>query len=591
MQPSCPDAICLDIRRVPMKSTSSQPQLGAALAAALPLAWLLSNHYPPWNSAWAEGLALFLGCAAALFASRSGAWPRPWAMALLLALCSVGGHAALNRMQFKGDAAMAALYLLALAVSIAWGAALTRAQTGANPQCQDPQVPQELKKTSPALAGLAVMLVLSGLASVAIACIQWLDLPRLGFFMADLPPYSRPFANLAQPNHFCTACFLALAALLQLRQHRWVGPLVFGLCGASLAFGMVMSGSRTGWVQWVVLLAFTAVGSRRFKLAIGWRELAALTAFFVVTSVAWPAINDLVGRMSARPVADTLSGGTRLLHWRAMADAISREPLVGYGWNNASAAQTQVAADHPPVHEQLEHSHNILLDLLVWAGVPVGAAIVALLGFWFVTRFRACQSATALFWLLALAGLLAHGMLEYPLEYAFFLLPAGLMVGAVEALHPQRSAITVPLGLLRATGGALCAAVTVVALDYLQAEQGFRTMRFETAGFVGGTATAPPHLRVLDQLEAYQRFVQTEARAGMSPGEIAWMRQVSERFASPPAMLRYALAAGLNGDPATAALTLTRLCRIQKKERCDEARQSWPALQAKFPQLASVPTP
>jgi O-antigen ligase len=574
-----------------MKTFPSQPQLGAAFAGALPLTWLLSNHYPPWNSAWAEGLALFLGCAAALFASRRGALPRPWAAALLLALCSVVGHAALNRSQFAGDAAMAALYLVALGSCIAMGAALTQVMPNAGPLGDAQHGAPKPQRTPPALAGLAVMLVLCGLASVAIACIQWLNLPRLGFFMADLPPQGRPFANFAQPNHFCSACFLALVALLQLRQHRWVGTFGFSIVGACLAFGMVMSGSRTGWAQWVVLLAFTAMGSRRFKSTAGWREIGALTAFFVFTSVAWPAINDLVGRMSARPMADTLSGGTRLLHWQAMADAISREPLLGYGWNNASVAQTRVAADHPPVHEQLEHSHNILLDLLVWAGVPVGGAIIALLGFWFISRIRACQSVTALLWLLALAGLLAHGMLEYPLEYAFFLLPAGLMVGAVEALHPVQTAIKVPLGLLRAAGGLLCAAVTVVALDYLQAEQGFRTMRFETAGFAGTTVTAPPKLRVLDQLEAFQRFVQTEARPGMSPSEITWMRQVSERYAYPPAMLRYALATGLNGDPATATVTLTRLCRIQSKERCEEARQSWPALQAKYPQLASVPTP
>ena len=65
----------------------------------------------------------------------------------------------------------------------------------------------------------------------------------------------------------------------------------------------------------------------------------------------------------------------------------------------------------------------------------------------------------------------------------------------------------------------------------------------------------------------------------------------SRRFAYAPAMLRYALAAGLNGDPAAAQLTLARLCRVHRATRCEEAREAWQSLQQRYPEMARVRLP
>ena len=74
----------------------------------------------------------------------------------------------------------------------------------------------------------------------------------------------------------------------------------------------------------------------------------------------------------------------------------------------------------------------------------------------------------------------------------------------------------------------------------------------------------------------------------MTPEQLDWMRKVSLRFGYPPVLFRYALAAGLNGQPDVATATLARICRIHERQRCLEAKEGWSTLQTKYPVLAGI---
>lgn len=560
------------------------------LLGALPLSWLVSNHYPPWLAAWAEGLALALLLGAALLTRYPVAVPKAWGVALALALGSVAGQAGFKADVFGGDLWMAALYLCALGLAIATGFA-----------AQAQGLKDQSAEQADNLAPLALGLVAAGITSVGLASVQWLGIEVSSLYVLAVPPGGRPFGSFAQPNHFCTACFLALAALLLLRQWGRVGAVGFWLGAIWLASGMVMSGSRTGWLQMAVLLVATAFQTRRLPLQLRIQGASLVVLYFAALSMAWPTINTALDQAPVRSAAKQLEAGSRMTQWTALADAVAQAPLTGYGWGRVSAAQLRVAADHPAPHSMFDHSHNIVLDWVLWTGLPMGAAFIGLVGYWLFSRARACSSPTAHLWMLALLGLLVHGLLEYPLEYAYFLMPAGLMMGAVESLHRSNPSTAtglrnarpwpLPLWAVRAAALALLALLGVVAWDYLRAEEGYRTMRFETARIGTHRVTPPPQLRVLTQLQAYQEFVQTTARPEMSAEELTTFRRMSERFPTPPVLLRYALAMGLNGEPATAARTLVSLCHMHPWERCAEAREAWPALQAQYPQLLAVPVP
>jgi len=234
-----------------------------------------------------------------------------------------------------------------------------------------------------------------------------------------------------------------------------------------------------------------------------------------------------------------------------------------------------------------EHSHNLVLDLLLWNGLPVGGLIAAALAWWFIAHIRASRDARVVWLLAATGGVFMHGMLEFPLEYAYFLIPVGLVMGAVDNLSPAGGAsLRVPRWAVLSFTALLAALFVGVNADYLKAEENYRTLRMESARIgAAGIVTPAPELRLLTQLGAFLQFARTEATPGMAPEQVDWMRKVSERFGYPPVMFRYALAAGLNGQPEVAQQTLARLCRIHEPQRCVEAHEGWAGLQVRYPQL------
>jgi hypothetical protein len=86
--------------------------------------------------------------------------------------------------------------------------------------------------------------------------------------------------------------------------------------------------------------------------------------------------------------------------------------------------------------EGFTHTHNIVLNLFVELGVPIAMVVCALLLYALCTAVRRTLSTrdTALrsvrYSALALIGVIAvHSMLEYPLWYAYFLLPTAFLLG------------------------------------------------------------------------------------------------------------------------------------------------------------------
>lgn len=500
---------------------------------------------------------------------------RAWMAACAIAIGVVTVQWGLGRIHFGGDAWMVVLYLAgllwALAIGGQWADALDDARFG----------------------GIDLFMaatLCSATASVGIALVQWTGAVSLGVWMADMPPGGRPFGNVAQPNHLCTIAFLGIVATGWLRVRGRVGPAAFWVMFGWFAFGMVLTGSRTGLIQMGFLVLFLALMRRRSVLHIRLVPLCVAAFGYVAAVALWPSVGEAL-YLNARLAEDSGTAGTRPLHWRVLINALAIQPSWGYGWQQVGIAQQHGVDFVPVAGEYIEHAHNLLLDLLIWNGLPLGLLLAGLLLWIFISRVVACRSATTAWLLVGIGGLGAHAMLEFPLEFAYFLIPLGLMAGAVDRMT-DRSTVAVSAGTRALAGSFFAGLLALVAWDYVQAETSFRSMRMELARIGDQTQrTEVPKMRVLTQLEAWLIFTQTPATPGMSPESVDAMRRVSERYAYPPAMLRYGLAAGLNGRPQQARLTLQRLCRIHGRARCDEGREAWGQLQKRYPQLLEVAWP
>ena len=550
--------------------------LGASLLA---LAWLIPNHYTPWLAAWGDASAL-AGCVVlALWAGTRAAYglrvSRPLAIAAGVASAAIAWQLATGRIVFAGDALMAALYLGA------WFLAMAVGHLAAE------------ERNDRALQVIATAWLFAAMASVGLALVQWTGAIGLGIYISDMAPNGRPFANLGQPNHLSTLCFIGVCCLGWLHQRARLRTLAFASGAGFLLLGMAMSQSRTAWLQLGLLVVWSFAQRSRVGLRLSRKQALMLGATFGVLALGWAPMADSLLLSRGREAADVSSVDARAAHWRMMIDAISREPWWGYGWQQVSAAQQRVALDHPWVGEQIDSSHNLVLDLMLWNGIPIGTTIVGLLTVWFVTRVVQCREGRTAWFLALVGGVFVHAMLEYPLQYAYFLVPVGLAMGVVDSASPQARGLRVPRVALLCAAGLMALMLTLVGADYFQAEEDDRTVRLESARIGTDRIVTPaPKLMLLKQLGAYLEFARIEPAPGMSASRLEGMREVAERYGYEVLMFRYAMAAGLNNQPEAAALTLARICRIHTRRQCAATRTLWTAAaRDQFPQLSAVALP
>ncbi|MBK7061895.1 MAG: O-antigen ligase C-terminal domain-containing protein [Rubrivivax sp.] len=432
---------------------------------------------------------------------------------------------------------------------------------------------------------------MAAILSVAVALMQWTGTSSLPLPVAVLSRGDRPYANFAQANNFCTALFLGLCALCWLRESRRIGALGWTLAVGLLLFGMTMSGSRTGWLQMAGRRPVAWTGRRTVQPQLRLKHALAMLATLAVLTLAWPALNEALLLTGDRSLSDQTQAGLRLPIWKMAVYAISRQPLWGYGWQQIPSAQWAVALDLPPLQRYIDYSHNLVLDLMLWAGLPIGGLIAAMACWALYRQARSIDDARALWLFVGVLGFFVHALLEIPHAYAYLLLPVGAALGVVHALCPGQSSVPLRPALARTAWLAMAAVVAVTAVDYLAVEQNYRTARLESAFGDRRIVTPAPDLHVLSQLGAFMRLIRFEARPNMSPADLDAVRAVTRRYPHPPALLRLALAEGLNGHPHAASDTLRRLCAMHLAARCEEGRASWLELQAQYPVLAAVPAP
>jgi O-antigen ligase len=550
----------------------------AFAALLLALSFLVPDHALPWDTFRSQAVAaLALGIAgigvlrASTLTAARWHWPPVSLLPLLLApipwLQWLTGQ-----VSFMADALLPCLYLLGAALSIGIGSQWARVDEEG------------------ALCALALALLLAGIASVGVAIFQWLALAPPPFTV-QMPPGFRPGANLAQPNHLATLLLMAMATAMLGYEKRWIGGVGLAVAFAWLSLGLVISQSRAAALSAALLWTLALTLRTRANLRLARVPMVVALGCVLGVVALWDPANQWL-HLTGPQMADRIQVGSRSVLWRVVWDAVWLHPWAGYGWNQVAMAQLLVAPGYSSTGALLQSSHNLLLDLWIWIGVPLGSVAAAVLAIWFCRRWAACRDGTTFTLLAAITAVLVHAMFEYPLEQAFFLLPLALMIGLIDG----RSRVAAAFTTVRAVPAvALLAFVVVMARitsEYLDVESGLRQARLGLLGFNNRfEIVAPPAVLLLDGPREYHRLMVTTPRTQMSRSEVDWMRRVTERYPFAPALYRYSLAAGLNGQPDAASLTLTRLCAIHTPARCNEGRIAWTNAQQSNSALSAIVFP
>lgn len=556
----------------------AQPLLGLGSVMLL-AAWLAPNHYLPWTSFHGEAAAFAALC---FFCLGRALQPRPaplgaWVLLPLALIALVAGQWATGQVLYGGDALLSAMYL-AGTVLAAWLGTATQDQ-------RDPDPLTSLAGLTVAAAGLSTLL----------GVLQWLGMEQaLGIFAAERGPDLRVYANLGQPNHLGTLCVMgiALAAWLwvQGRVHRWQ----FVALLAWLSLGLTLSESRSGLVSALAVGALWLWNGRRIgglrNTVLAW--WAGLAGGYLLL----PRVNEwlLIARTRDVQLQDDNS---RFTMWGQALTAIREAPWLGHGWRQSMLAMKQ-AAPQVPGHLATDYAHNFALDLLIWVGVPLGLALLAVAAWWLLRAWLRLAGERELFLFAPLLPFLVHSFFEFPFAYAYFLFPVAWLAGALGASQAARRAPAAPrrrrdLRLVLFGGGLAFGALGLaIAMEYVQAEEDYRVMRFELRR-VGRTPDGyeAPDLVLLTQLKELLEVGRIEARPGLPPDTIRRMGNASERNGWATLDLTYAAALGLNGQPGEATRRLAQLPAVYGKQSAQQAFDLFRAEQARYPALKQVQLP
>jgi len=538
-----------------MQPVNSIPRDWVPLAAFfLALGWLLPNHAQPWTTfhsdAWIATLSAVVAVAVLCRTLRQATWQWQWPTVWVLGVALIPLLQYLfGLLPFFGAAWMSFAYLLGLALALQIGSHWERSSPG---QCGDL---------------LFLAFGLAAIVSVGIQLYQWLQLDGLDDWIS-IRNAVRPPGNLGQPNQLASLLVIGTVSFYWgwIRKHLSGRVAVFG--AGFMLLGLCLTGSRTGLLNAFVIALVLAVFHRNRSVSQLRISLALLIVLLLLLIQGLPALRNALHLDGALGLNSERSlTSVRLQMWALLAGALLLRPWFGFGWGQTTVAQLTTPRTTSRPEELYAQAHNIVLDLLLWNGIVVGAVLTIALVYWVVRCIRACNTNEHQAYLAAVIALLVHALFEYPLHYAYFLIPAGMIAGALtfrSGFAGHRLARSV--GCCALALGALVLAVTV--RDYFAVERSFYAFRFEKARIEMKTAGTPPDVLVLTHMRELIVFLRFQPQGGVDPQRLKWMRSIVLSYPSPYTIEKLEKTLVLNDGSKEAAEWNASKCRIYQLDSC-----------------------
>lgn len=280
-----------------------------------------------------------------------------------------------------------------------------------------------------AVAGsLVVGSVLASCASIA----QYFGVDGSVIVLSPSIDAGRTFGFIRQPNHQGTFLNLGLAGLYALHRlvGRRTGSLLMNFGSPLLVFGIISTGSRTALLQLIFLSTCAIVTNRRAQHGFRLILLPLMWAGFL-----WSVLFmfSQVGDTSfygAQKLTQTASEGfgMRAEMWRQTLHLIFERPWFGSGPLYYTAAFFLSGAAEK-VGLVMSHSHNFFLQLSYAYGIPIALSFCGIVAtvLWQARKQFESVGGGFSYGLIACIGI--HSLVEFPLWYVYFLLPACYCIG------------------------------------------------------------------------------------------------------------------------------------------------------------------
>lgn len=322
--------------------------------------------------------------------------------------------------------------------------------------------------------------IVSFLTSI-FAIAQWLGVEYS--FISPLY-HSRPYANIHQPNNMATLLMVGTCGLIVLYESSKLKIALFILLFMCNILAISLSQSRTVWIMLLVLPIFYFLQKHRCQRQSTHAIISAMVVCYFILFYFNVTIAEYLHLTIPQSLTERLNSGyLRIEMWRHMFYAISQQPWFGYGWFQTNIAQLEGVLLFKN-EGYLTSAHNILIDLIVWVGIPLGLAIIVYVLYLLKILFTHIQSVFEFFIFAMLLCILIHANLEFPLYYSYFLFPVGFFIGLL-LINVKSKIMCVPqsIGYFVFLIGILIYAIVFKSYDQWQSNLGYASGMENTGKF------------------------------------------------------------------------------------------------------------
>ena len=530
--------------------------LNIIISLVLVLAWLLPYHRSPWPTFGSEILTFISASLILLVLSQSKIQiPRPQLIALPL-MCIPLIQFVFGQHIYFSNALFSFSYILFFILMVVAGYHLST---------------QQYNREKVFTMVCSTFLTASSISSI-FAILQWLDMHT--FFSGIIYSFNgnRPYANLAQPNNLATLLIIGILSCLYLFEKRIISNLYLIPISLILMLGIVLAQSRTSIIVCSFIVIYWLIKQFRKQKRFTYLHLGIWVGLFVLLTINLAALNQWLfaiaetqSAVQGSAIAAKGTGDIRVEMWQQMIAAIMHQPWFGYGWNQTGLAQYYITESFQ-VSLWYKSAHNMVLDLLVWNGLIIGALILLYFAAWLLWLNKGVKDNISIIAALMVSAILIHGMLEFPLHYAYFLLPAGFLLGVIQAQYPKLPSLKFNKSFFSIIAIITIIGALVTTRDYfLYKEQSVIASNQEELT-TEEKAVMQKEIWLISQFKERIWWISLDPKTKFSDEELAHMERMVANLAAQYDLYKYAQVLAYNGKKQQAEYQLWVLRTLHKKE-------------------------
>ncbi|QER38432.1 O-antigen ligase family protein [Acinetobacter suaedae] len=430
---------------------------------------------------------------------------------------------------------------------------------------------QQPNRREQLMQGFSYLVLATAVLTSLMAILQWLKLESHFSFINQLRG-SRPFANFGQPNNMATFLIVGLFGALYLYEKQKAALWLLIPSSLLILFAISLGQSRTSWIVLIFTFVYWTYKQYRHSPRLNFPKLVLWSAVFVLLSsyllpwlTQWISTEQLSSAVTqTASIVDRASRGhERLGMWMQIVHAIAEQPWWGYGWNQTSIAVVE-SLEFNTVQVWFNSSHNILLDVLVWNGIPLGLLIIGYVGLWLFWLNLHSKETVSIVAMLMVAAILIHAMLEFPQRYAYFLLPMGFLLGLVQSQTPNLKGIEVHKNIVRCVWVIAIVVMLLIWRDYKLYQENSRLVfasKQPTVSILGSS-----ELFLLTQFKWRLNWIALSPNTKMSDAELQQLAKIVKNRATPYNLKKYAQLLAYNGKETEAKEYITVWNRLYRKQ-------------------------